>query len=201
MASMDGHFRSPYRMEIVCTPLSFQGTSFRYSLIQLCLFLVENCNPNLNFGWTFYFIRQRRKEFRYYLFHICKSWVFNYWYTLTTDECLSTNKIVLRHPFKGFAWIFTIVDILITEEYIVYDFLIQLLCRREIYLCIYSRHLVCRMIECKVNVIKWRTASVLCYSCPWMAKRIQAGMEVWRDFLTDLADAWIYIGIEWVWCA
>ena len=28
MASMDGHFRSPNRMEIVCNPLSFQGTSF-----------------------------------------------------------------------------------------------------------------------------------------------------------------------------
>ena len=28
MASMDGHFRRPNRMEIVCNPLSFQGTSF-----------------------------------------------------------------------------------------------------------------------------------------------------------------------------
>ena len=73
--------------------LSFQGTSFWYSLIQLCLFLVEICNPNLNFGWTFYFIRQRRKEFCYYLFYICKSWVLDYWQTLTTDECLSADKI------------------------------------------------------------------------------------------------------------
>lgn len=37
---MDGHFRSPNRMEIVCNSLSFRGTAFQYSVIQLCLFLV-----------------------------------------------------------------------------------------------------------------------------------------------------------------
>ena len=41
MASMDGHFRRPNRMEIVCNSLSFRGTSFQYSLIQLYLSLVE----------------------------------------------------------------------------------------------------------------------------------------------------------------
>ena len=72
MASMDGHFRSPNRMEIVCNSLSFQGTSFRYSLIQPNLLLVEIRNPYLNLGWTFYFIRQRHKYFCYYLFNIKK---------------------------------------------------------------------------------------------------------------------------------
>ena len=72
MASMDGHFRSPYRMEIVCNPLSFRGTSFQYSVIQLYLFLVEICNPNLNFGWMRYVIMHRHKYFCYYLFNILK---------------------------------------------------------------------------------------------------------------------------------
>jgi len=57
MASMDGHFRSPYRMEIVCNPLSFQGTSFRYSLIQLRLLLIKICNLYLNLGWSWYVVR------------------------------------------------------------------------------------------------------------------------------------------------
>ena len=48
MASMDGHFRSPYHMEIVCYSLSFRGTSFQYSVIQLYLSLVEIRNPYLN---------------------------------------------------------------------------------------------------------------------------------------------------------
>ena len=48
IASMDGHFRSPYRMEIVCYSLSFRGTSFQYSVIQLYLSLVEIRNPYLN---------------------------------------------------------------------------------------------------------------------------------------------------------
>ena len=65
MASMDGHFRSPYRMEIVCYSLCYRGTSFQYSLIQLYLSLVEIGNLYLNFGWVWYIISQRRKEFRY----------------------------------------------------------------------------------------------------------------------------------------
>ena len=72
MASMDGHFRSPNRMEIVCNPLSFQGTSFRYSLIQLYLSLVEIRDPYLNLGWMRYVIMHRHKYFCYYLFIILK---------------------------------------------------------------------------------------------------------------------------------
>jgi hypothetical protein len=62
MASMDGHFRSPNRMEIVCNSLSFRGTSFQYSVIQLYLSLVEIRNPYLNLGWTFYIVRQSLDE-------------------------------------------------------------------------------------------------------------------------------------------
>ena len=85
MASMDGHFRSPNRMEIVCNSLSFQGTSFRYSLIQLCLFLVEIGNLYLNLGRMFYIVRQRRKEYRYNLFDVCKSRIFDYRYAFTAQ--------------------------------------------------------------------------------------------------------------------
>ena len=99
MASMDGHFRSPNRMEIVCNSLSFRGTSFQYSVIQLYLSLVEIRNPYLNLGRTFYTVRQRRKEPRYYLFYICKSRIFDYRYAFTAYECLATDKIVLRHSF------------------------------------------------------------------------------------------------------
>ena len=100
MESMDGHFRSPNRMEIVCNPLSFQGTSFQYSVIQLYLSLVEIRNPYLNLGWMRYVIMHRHKYFCYYLFNICKSRMLNYCYTLISDECLSTDKIVLRYPLK-----------------------------------------------------------------------------------------------------
>ena len=100
MASMDGHFRSPYRMEIVCNSLSFRGTSFQYSVIQLYLSLVEIRNPYLNLGRMFYIVRQRRKEYRYNLFDVCKSRIFDYRYAFTAYECLSADKIVLRHPFK-----------------------------------------------------------------------------------------------------
>ena len=72
MASMDGHFRSPNRMEIVCNSLSFRGTSFQYSVIQLYLSLVEICNPYLNLGWMRYVIMHRHKYFCYYLFNIKK---------------------------------------------------------------------------------------------------------------------------------
>ena len=72
MASMDGHFRSPNRMEIVCNPLSFRGTSFQYSVIQLYLSLVEIRNPYLNLGWMRYVIMHRHKYFCYYLFNIKK---------------------------------------------------------------------------------------------------------------------------------
>lgn len=76
MASMDGDFHHSFRTEfsfrteIVCNSLSFRGTSFQYSLIQLFLFLVEIGNLYLNFGWVWYIISQRRKESRYYLFNI-----------------------------------------------------------------------------------------------------------------------------------
>ena len=80
--------------------LSFQGTSFQYSVIQLYLSLVEIRNPYLNLGWKFYLVRQRWEYFRYYLFYICKSKVLNYWYTITSDECLASDKIVLRNPLK-----------------------------------------------------------------------------------------------------
>ena len=100
MASMDGHFRSPYRMEIVCYSLSFRGTSFQYSVIQLYLSLVEIRNPYLNLCWTFYLVRQRLNGYRYNLFVVCKSRIFDYSYTFTAYECLSADKIVLRHSFK-----------------------------------------------------------------------------------------------------
>ena len=100
MASMDGHFRSPYRMEIVCYSLSYRGTSFQYSVIQLYLSLVEIRNPYLNLCWTFYLVRQRRREYRYNLFDVCKSRIFDYSYAFTAYECLSADKIVLRHSFK-----------------------------------------------------------------------------------------------------
>ena len=38
---MDSHFHRSIRMEIVCDSLSYRGTSFQYSLIQLYLSLVE----------------------------------------------------------------------------------------------------------------------------------------------------------------
>ena len=77
--------------------LSFQGTSFQYSVIQLYLSLVEIRNPYLNLGWTFYIVRQRRKEYRYNLFDVCKSRIFDYRYAFTAYECLSADKIILRH--------------------------------------------------------------------------------------------------------
>ena len=70
MASMDGHFRSPYRMEIECNSLSFRGTSFQYSVIQLYLSLVEIRNPYLSLGRMRYVIMHRHKYFCYYLFNI-----------------------------------------------------------------------------------------------------------------------------------
>ena len=38
---MDSHFHRSIRMEIVCYSLSYRGTSFQYSLIQLYLSRVE----------------------------------------------------------------------------------------------------------------------------------------------------------------
>lgn len=55
-------------------------------------------------------------------------------HTFTTDECLSADKIILWHPLKGIIGIFTMINILVTEENIVNDFLIQFPCRRVIYL-------------------------------------------------------------------
>ena len=69
---MDGDFHHSFRTEIVCNSLSFRGTLFQYSLIQLFLFLVEIGNLYLNFGWVWYIISQRRKESRSYLFNIKK---------------------------------------------------------------------------------------------------------------------------------
>ena len=128
MASMDSHFHRSILMEIVCYSLSYRGTSFQYSLIQLYLSLVEIGNLYLNLGWTFYIVRQRRKEYHYNLFDVCKSRVLNYKYAFTIDEYLSADKIVLRHSFKGMTGIFTMINILVTEENIVNDFLIQFPC-------------------------------------------------------------------------
>ena len=74
--------------------------SFHYSLIQLYLSLVEIRNSYLNLGRTFYIVRQRRKEYHYNLFDVCKSRVLHYKYAFTVDECLSADKIVLRNPLK-----------------------------------------------------------------------------------------------------
>ena len=77
MASIDGHFRSPNRMEIVCNPLSFQGTSFRYSLIQLYLSLVEIRDPYLNLGWMRYVIMHRHNVKQLVLkktYTVCQNW-------------------------------------------------------------------------------------------------------------------------------
>lgn len=73
MARMDDHFRRPIRMEIVCNSLSFRGTSFQYSLIQLYLPLVDIRNLYLNLGRAWHVFMHRRKEARYYLFYIRKS--------------------------------------------------------------------------------------------------------------------------------
>ena len=55
--------------------------------------LVDIRNLYLNLGWTFYLVRQRRKEYRYNLFDVCKSRVLDYRYTFTAEECLSADKI------------------------------------------------------------------------------------------------------------
>ena len=94
MASMDGHFRSLNRMEIVCNSLSFRGTSFQYSVIQLYLSLVEIGNLYLNFGRVWYIICQRRKESRYYLFNISKSRVLDYSIILLADSTFSKGMAV-----------------------------------------------------------------------------------------------------------
>ena len=72
MESMDSHFHRSIRMEIVCYSLSYHGTSFQYSLIQLYLSFVEIRNPYLNLGWMRYVIMHRHKYFCYYLFNIKK---------------------------------------------------------------------------------------------------------------------------------
>ena len=61
MASMDSHFHRSILMEFVCYSLSYRGTSFQYSLIQLYLSLAEIGNLYLNFGRVRYIISQRRK--------------------------------------------------------------------------------------------------------------------------------------------
>ncbi len=52
--------------------VSFRGTSFQYSVIQLYLSLVDIRNPYLNIGWMRYVIMHRHKYFCYYLFNIKK---------------------------------------------------------------------------------------------------------------------------------
>ena len=110
-----------------------KNSSWQYSLVQLNLFLVEIGDFYIYFGWMWYGC-QRRKKLRYYLFNIRKSRVLDCRYTFTTDECLSADKIVLRHSLKGFTGIFTMINILVTEENIVNDFLIQFPCWWVVYL-------------------------------------------------------------------
>lgn len=94
MASMDSHFHRSILMEIVCYSLSYRGTSFQYSLIQLYLSLVEIGNLYLNFGRVWYIIRQRQKKPCYYLFHICKSRVLDYSIILLADSKFSKGMAV-----------------------------------------------------------------------------------------------------------
>ena len=94
MASMDSQFHRSIRMEIVCYSLSYRGTSFQYSLVQLYLSLVEIGNLYLNFGRVWYIICQRRKESRYYLFNISKSRVLDYSIILLADSTFSKGMAV-----------------------------------------------------------------------------------------------------------
>ena len=93
-----------------------------YPLIQLNLPLIEIRNLNLNLGRAWYVIMHRHKYFCYYLFNICKSRVLYYRYAFTAYECLSADKIVLRHPLKGFTGIFMIVYIFIIYYFKFYIF-------------------------------------------------------------------------------